>query len=135
MRVLCVGRHSVLGQHLASLFQDFGATTCAAVGLAEALEVAHAFLPQAVVCDYDLLATVSLADWERDPLLSGVPIIAVSLTRRPEEAHLLDVNNVAGFLYLPSLEREDGMRLVAALRRREMSVHPRRNTPDSVPAC
>jgi CheY-like chemotaxis protein len=135
MRILCVGRHTVLGQHLASLFRDFGADTRAVVGLAAALEAAPSFLPQAVVCDYDLLATVSLTDWERDALLSRVPIIAVSLTRRPEEAHLLDVNNVAGFLYLPSLEREDGVRLLAALQRRELSVQQRRDTPESVRAC
>lgn len=138
MRVLCVGRHSVLGHHLASLFRDFGAETCAAVGLAEALDVARSFAPQAVVCDYDLLATVSLAEWERDPLLSRVPIVAVSLTRRPEEVHVLDVNNVAAFLYLPSLERDDGVRLLAALGRSDGAteqVHPRRDTPDSVPAC
>jgi hypothetical protein len=138
MRLLCVGRHSVLGNHLASLFRDFGAETCAAVGLAEALDVARSFVPQAVVCDYDLLATVSLTEWERDPLLSRVPIVAVSLTRRPEEIHLLDVNNVAGFLYLPSLDREDGVRLLAALGRRGATpapTSPRRDTPESVRAC
>ena len=138
MRLLCVGRHRVLSDHLASLFRDFGAETHAAVGLAEAVDAAGPFGPQAVVCDYDLLATVSLAAWERDPLLSRVPIVAVSLTRRPEEVHLLDVNNVAGFLYLPALEREDAVRLLAALGRQGAtpSVHrPRRDTPESVTAC
>jgi hypothetical protein len=138
MRILCIGRHSVLGDHIASLFRDFGAETQAAVGLAEALDAAPSFAPHAVVCDYDLLATVSLADWERDPLLSRVPVVAVSLTRRPEEVHLLDVNNVAGFLYLPSLEREDGVRLVAALERRDGTARQpgaRRDTPGSVRAC
>src|ERR671915_2629455 len=98
MRLLCIGRHGVLSDHLASLFGGFGANTCAAVGFAEAAETARAFAPHAVVCDYDLLATVSLAEWERDPALSRLPIVAVSLTRWPEEVHLLDVNNVAGFL-------------------------------------
>ena len=137
MRILCVGRHSVLADHMASLFRDFGAETLAAVGLAAAFEAARTFAADAVVCDYDLLATVSLTDWESDPRVSHVPILAVSLTRRPEEVHLLDVNNVAGFLYLPSLEHDDGVRLLAALERREMPPAPtasRRDMPNSLRA-
>ncbi|MFN2565173.1 MAG: hypothetical protein ABR499_09225 [Gemmatimonadaceae bacterium] len=138
MRLLCIGRHDVLSDHLASLFREFGAETRAAVGLAAAADLARSFAPQAVVCDYDLLATVSMTAWESDPLLSRVPIVAVSLTRRPEEVHVLDVNNVAGFIYLPSLEREDGARLLAALGRQgaSSSEHPpRRDAPKSIPAC
>ncbi len=137
MRILCVGRHAVLSDHLASVFRDFGAETVPAVGLADAVEVARGFAPKAVVCDYDVLATVSLAAWEQDPLLSRLPIVAVSLTRRPEDVHLLDVNNVAGFLYLPTLEREDGERLLAGLGRWVAApsfAHPRRDTPESVTA-
>ncbi|MDQ3949360.1 MAG: hypothetical protein M3282_03355 [Gemmatimonadota bacterium] len=138
MRLLCVARHGVLGDHLASLFRGFGAETRSAVGLAEALAVAQSFGPHAVICDYELLATVSLAAWERDPQLSRVPIVAVSLTRRPEEAHVLDVNNVTGFVYLPSLAPEDGVRLLAALGGGGAtggSMRPRRDTPESVSAC
>jgi DNA-binding response OmpR family regulator len=138
MRLLCIARHGVLSDHLASLFRGFGAETCSAVGLAEALAAARSFAPQAVICDYDLLATVSLSAWERDPQLARVPIVAVSLTRRPDEEHALDVNNVAGFVYLPSLEREDGVRLLAALSGRGASggsMRPRRDTPESVTAC
>lgn len=138
MRVLCIGRHGVLSDHLAALFRDFGAETCAAVGLAAAADVAQSFAPDAVVCDYDVLATVSLAAWECDPLLSRVPIVAVSLTRRPEEAHVLDVNNVAGFLYLPALESADAERLLAAIGRQATASslrRPRRDTPESVPVC
>jgi hypothetical protein len=138
MRLLCIARHAVLSDHLASLFSDFGAETCPAVGLAEAVVAARSFAPQAVICDYDLLATVSLAAWEGDPQLARVPVVAVSLTRRPDEVHALDVNNVAGFVYLPSLEREDGVRLLAALSGRGASagsMRPRRDTPESVTAC
>jgi CheY-like chemotaxis protein len=138
MRVLCVARHSVLSDHLASLFRGFGAETRSAVGLAEAVSAARLFAPQAVICDYDLLATVSLSAWESDPQLSRVPIVAVSLTRRPDEVHAFDVNNVAGFVYLPSLEHEDGTRLLAALGGRVASggsMRPRRDTPESVSAC
>ena len=138
MRVLCVARHGVLSDHIASLFAAFGADTRSAVGLAEALEAARSFGPQAVICDYDLLATVSLSPWEQDPELARVPIVAVSLTRRPDEAHALDVNSVAGFVYLPSLEHDDGVRLLAALGGRGASagsMRPRRDTPESVTAC
>jgi hypothetical protein len=138
MRILCVARHAVLSDHLASLFRDFGAETLPAVGLVEAVEAARSFAPQGVVCDYDLLATVPLTEWERDPQLARVPIVAVSLTRRPDDVHLLDVNNVAGFVYLPSLEQEDGVRLLAALGGRGVrggSLRPRRDTPGSVSAC
>ena len=48
--------------------------------------------------------------------LSRVPVIAVSLTRRSEEMHLLDVNNIAGFFYLPALTEEDARRLLHAVR-------------------
>jgi CheY-like chemotaxis protein len=137
MRILCVGRHSVLADHLASLFRGFGADTRSAVGLADAVDAAQSFAADAVVCDYDLLATVSLTEWESDPRMSHVPILAVSLTRRPEEVHLLDANNVAGFLYLPSLEHEDGVRLLAALGRRTPTppTPARPHTPDSLRAC
>ncbi len=129
----------MLGDHLASVFRELGADTWAAVGLAEAAAAARWFEPQAVICDYDLLATVPLTSWERDAALSRVPIVAVSLTRRPEEVHVVDVNDVAGFLYLPALEREDGVRLLAALARgggaSAPAERPRRDTPESVSAC
>jgi len=80
--------------------------------------------PDAVICDYDLLATISLTEWERDPTLSDVPVIAVSLTRHPGEAHLLDVNGIAGFLYLPTLDREDARRLLAAIRPTRTRIDP-----------
>jgi hypothetical protein len=138
MRVLCVARHGVLSDHLASVFRTFGAETRSAVGLAAALAAVPSFVPEAVICDYDLLATVSLTEWERDPVLSRVPIVAVSLTRRPDEVHVLDVNNVAGFVYLPSLERDDGERLLVALGRRDVQsprMPRRRDTPESITAC
>ena len=137
MRLLCVARHGVLSDHLASLFRGFGAETRSAVGLADGVAVARSFAPQAVVCDYDLLATVSLRRWERDPQLSRIPIVAVSLTRRPDEVHAFDVNNVAGFVYLPSLDHDDGVRLVRALARtgHDRSLPRRRDTPESVSAC
>ncbi len=55
---------------------------------------------------------------------SGIPLIAVSLTRHPGDAHLLDTNGIAGFLYLPTLEREDAQRLLSAVRRKRGRVNP-----------
>ena len=114
MRVLCVGRHPYLSGHLCRFFDGLGVSSCPAVGLDEAIEAAAEYQPDAVVCDYDLLATISLDGWERDPLLSRLPVIAVSLTRRPDEVHLLDVNGIAGFLYLPTLEREQALQMLGA---------------------
>jgi hypothetical protein len=67
-----------------------------------------------VICEYELLATLSLERWEQDELLSRMPVIAVSLTRRPHEAHLLDINGIGGFLYLPLLDREAATRIISA---------------------
>lgn len=134
MRVLCIGRHSFLSEHLSSYFRDLGADTTAAVGLEEALRLAPAYRPDAVICDYDLLATLQLDAWERDPLLSRVPVIAVSLTRRPTEVHLLDVNGIAGFLYLPRLEPVDAQRVLgAAMARRALPTPTRLSWLDARP--
>lgn len=118
MRVLCIGRHQYLSEHLCRFFQRLGVETIPCVGTAEALETIRIENPDAVICDYDLLTTIPLSGWEQDPVLSQVPIIAVSLTRNPGEAHLIDTNGIAGFLYLPTLELEDAYRVLAAARRR-----------------
>jgi hypothetical protein len=76
--------------------------------------LARDYKPNVVVCDYDLLATLSLESWETDELLSRTPVIAVSLTRRPEEVHLLDVNGIGGFLYLPTLKPEAAHKILKA---------------------
>lgn len=125
MRVLCVGRHPFLSEHLGRFFENLGLDCIPCVGLTEALELVPAHEPDAVICDYDLLATMSLVDWESNPALGDLPIIAVSLTRHPGEAHLQDVNGIAGFLYLPTLDPSDAHRLLSALKPR----HPRINPP------
>jgi len=86
------------------------------VGVHDAVAAAHYHEPDVVFCEYDLLATVPLEPWERDPLLSRIPVIAISLTRRSDEMHLLDVNNIAGFFYLPALTEDDARRLLHAVR-------------------
>ena len=124
MRVLCVGRHRYLSEHLCRFFECLGLDAIPCVGIREAATLVPVDDPDAVICDYDLLATMSLADWERDPSVSDVPVVAVSLTRHPGEDHLLDVNGIAGFLYLPTLDREDARRLFAAIRPRRPRIDP-----------
>lgn len=122
MRVLCVGRHPFLSEHLGRFFETLGVEATPCVGMAEAEVVARRCDPDAVICDYDLLATIPLTRWESDPALARIPFIAVSLTRHPGEAHLLDINGIAGFLYLPTLDRDDALRLLAAVRRKRGGV-------------
>ena len=101
---------------MARYFGRLGVETACAVGLDGAARASAASPPDIVLCDYDLLATESLEPWEHDPRLANIPVIAVSLTRRPEEAHLRDVNGIAGFLYLPTLRMEDARRVLGAAR-------------------
>ena len=107
---LCVGRHRYLSEHLGGFFRQLGLATTCVVGIDEARSAAAQRAPDLVLCDYDLLATAPLGTWERDERLSKVPVIAVSLTRRPDEVHLLDINGIAGFLYLPTLDLDTARR-------------------------
>jgi len=116
LKALCVGRHRYLSDHFGQFFRRLGVDATSVVGIADAIEAAREQRPDIVFCEYDLLATVPLEAWERDPFLSRVPVIAVSLTRRSDEMHLLDINNIAGFFYLPSLTDEDARRLLHAVR-------------------
>ena len=114
LRALCVGRHSFLADHLARFFAGLGIETTKATGLESALSASREFAPEVVICEYEILVAIPLEAWERDELLSRTPVIAVSLTRRPHEAHLLDVNGIGGFLYLPLLDRESALRVISA---------------------
>lgn len=116
MRALCVGRHQYLSDHVGRYFRELGVDATCVVGLPAAAVAARQLAPDLVLGDYDLLATVALDEWEQDPVLARIPVIAVSLTRRPDEVHLLDRNAIAGFLYLPTLARDDALRLLAAMR-------------------
>ena len=124
MRVLCVGRHPFLSEHLCRFFGELGAETIPCVGLVRAEELVRCRNPDAIICEYDLLATNSITSWEDDPILARVPLVAVSMTRHPGEAHLQDINGIAGFLYLPTLDRDDALRLLAAVRQKRSSIVP-----------
>src|ERR687895_518139 len=110
LRALCIARHSFLSAHLARYFAEMGVVTSDAVGLEAAVERAITASPDIVICEYDLLATIPLEQWEAHDLLSQTPVIAVSLTRQAQELHLLDINGIAGFLYLPTLQHAPAMR-------------------------
>jgi hypothetical protein len=133
LRALCVARHSFLSEHIARYFAQMGVSTTNAVGLDSAVRVAAAGLPDVVICDYDVLASVPLHEWENDALLSSTPVIAVSLTRHAEELHLLDVNGIAGFLYLPTLEQVPALRILhAAAKRPRYSLRSGARAPRTV---
>lgn len=116
MKALCVGRHRYLSEHFGLFFRNLGVETLCVVGIADALAAAREHRPDVVFCEYDLLATGPLDSWEHDPFLSRIPVIAVSLTRRADEVHLLDINQIAGFFYLPALTEDDARRLLHAVR-------------------
>jgi hypothetical protein len=130
LRALCIARHCYLSEHIARYFAAMGIATANAVGLESAVAVAADLSPDVVICDYDVLATIPLESWENDALLSNTPVIAVSLTRHAEELHLLDINGIAGFLYLPTLEQAPALRILhAAAARPRYTLGNRTATP------
>ena len=116
MQALCVGRHAFLADHISAFFRAIGLDAEPAVGLDAALREARCRRPELVVCDYDLLTPVWLGTWNRDELVGGIPVLAVSLTRRPEEVNLGSLVGVTDFLYLPTLDRENALRVIARAR-------------------
>src|SRR4051812_14100754 len=103
MRVLCVARHPVLSEHLCRIFERFDVAAVPCVGVRRARALISAYDPDVVICDYDLLTVSQLDQWRNDAAASPVPIVAVSLTKRPSEVRLLDAIGVVGFLYLPTV--------------------------------
>ncbi len=129
MRLLCVARHPFLSEHLCRYFEELGFDTVPCVGMREAMDLVPAHDADAVVCDYDLLASVPIERWEQDAVLANTPIIAVSLTRHPGEAHLNEATAIAGFLYLPTLQADDAQRVLQSLPRRRGAITP----PNALP--
>lgn len=128
LSALCVARHRFLSEHLGRYFTGIGLATRCVVGLDEAFATVQASRPDVVLCDYDLLATIPLARWEQDAAFARIPVMAVSLTRRPEEMHLLDVNGIGGLLYLPTLDPQAALRLLE-MTRRAAEYSPTRDLP------
>jgi chemotaxis response regulator CheB len=115
MRVLCVGRHAFLSEHLCRYFRDAGAECEPAVGAAEVMSMAARFEPHVVVSDCDLITPSLLDSWTKEPALADVPVLAVSLTRRPEESAPADLCGLAAVVYLPALGREQASALLASV--------------------
>lgn len=113
-RALCVGRHPILADHFSRFFSELGIETKSACGVGDAVHAAREFAAEVMICEYEFLATVSIESWEADELLSRLPIIAVSLTRRSHEANLMDLNGIGGFLYLPILDRDIALQVITA---------------------
>jgi hypothetical protein len=101
-----------LGEHICSIMRSAGIDCQSVIGLREGMDVSRAARPDVVICDYDLLATAPRHEWQLASGRAESPIVAVSLTRRPEEAHLVDGRTIAGFLYLPSVDSADVERTV-----------------------
>jgi len=114
MYVVCVARHEYLATHLARFFGGADVCTAAAVGVQGAVEATRSCAPDVVVCEYELLTTQPLDEWESDEVLQYAPIVAVSLTRNSDELLPLDCNGIAGFLYLPTLAPADARKLLRA---------------------
>ncbi|HEX5581389.1 MAG TPA: hypothetical protein VFX39_07430 [Gemmatimonadaceae bacterium] len=112
MRAICVGRHPYLSEHYARFFGHLGLETESVVGLEAAARIAAQAPPDLLLCEFNLLTQGALASWERDAILGTIPVIAVSLTSRPEEVPLLDAHGVAGFLYLPTLRPDVARRVL-----------------------
>ncbi len=129
LRALCIARHCILSEHIARYFAGMGVLTTTAVGIDAAMNGPADRTPDVVICDYDVLATVPLEQWESDRLLSKTPVVAVSLTRNAEELHLLDVNGIAGFLYLPTLDQSSALRILYAAAARPKYSLPSTHTP------
>ena len=112
--VVCVARHEYLATHIARFFESVDVCTVGAVGVQGAVDSTRSCAPDVVVCEYELLTTHPLDDWECDEVLRYAPIVAVSLTRRSNELAPLDRNGIAGFLYLPTLTPADAHKLLRA---------------------
>ena len=133
LRALCIARHCFLSEHIARYFSQMGIETINAVGLDSAAQIVGEFAPDVVICDYDVLAMLPLEKWENDALLSNTPVIAVSLTRNAEELHLFDVNGIAGFLYLPTLEEVSALKILrAAAARPKYSIRLPASAPRTI---
>jgi len=110
-----------------------GVVTTNVVGLDAAAESVGDTAPDVVICDYDVLANVPLERWEQSSLLSKTPVIAVSLTRHSEELHLFDLEGIAGFLYLPTLQQAPALQILhAAASRARYSLSSNLNAPRAV---
>ena len=124
MRLLCVGRHAYLSEHLCRYFRELGADCAAAGGASDAIRIATRYEPHVIVCDCDLITPALLDEWAVEPRVADVPLLAVSLTRRPEELPPVELLGVAGVLYLPALDPTQVLALLSGAHRRRGVMAP-----------
>jgi DNA-binding NarL/FixJ family response regulator len=122
MRVLCIARHPILSEHLCRFFERFDVAAVPCTGVRSARGMMSAYDPDLTICDYDLLTTAELERWRADAATNGVPIVAVSMTKRPNEVRLDGATGVVGFLYLPTVSPAAAQQLLTTLRRRRDGV-------------
>lgn len=125
MRLLCVARHEFLSDHLCRYFGAMNVQCETAVGSDGARAAARAFEPHLVVAESELLNPSVLETWSLEEALHDVPVLAVSLTRRPEESLPAELCGLAGVIYLPTLERSSALALLdGAMKPRGVAVPP-----------
>jgi DNA-binding NarL/FixJ family response regulator len=117
MHIVCIARHPILSEHIAALCVAAGGIGKTAVGADEGMRLARAISAHAVLCEVDLLVPEIMRAWEADAQLGGIPLLAVSLTRRQNEVPMLAGAPVAGYLYLPTLADSDLARALTAAAR------------------
>jgi hypothetical protein len=121
MRAFCVARHPILSEHLSRFFERFDVAAVPIVGLRQARSTILSYDPDLVLCDYDLLTPAELGLWRADPACAAVPMVAVSMTKRPDDV-ADQARGITGFLYLPTIDPETTRTLFAAVRRRRDGV-------------
>jgi DNA-binding NarL/FixJ family response regulator len=102
MRLLCIGRHPYISAHYRRFFESLGLEVVSTEDIPAALGLLPTVAPDVALVDYELLATRPMGEWLEDAVAREVPLVAVSLTRRPEEM-LLDRTLLVGGLYLPAV--------------------------------
>ena len=124
MRLLCVGRHEILSDHLCRLFGELGVQCRPATGVAAVPDAAVEFEPHLVVVEGELLNPAVLDAWSRRSAMEDVPVLAVSFTRRPDEYASAELTGIAGVIYLPWLDRLDVLALLQGAQRPRGVVVP-----------
>ena len=117
MRLVCVARHQYLSEHLCRIFGELGVQCEPVVGVMAAGECAERFEPHLLVVEDALLSPSVLDDWAGMNAMRDVPVLAVSLTRRPEDGVSIVMNGIAGVIYLPALDRTAVLALMECARR------------------
>ena len=112
MRLVCVSRHQYLSEHFCRIFGELGVQCEPVVGVAAAGVIAERFEPHLVVVEDSLLSPAVLDEWAALSAMRDVPVLAVSLTRRPEEGLPVSPGDIAGVIYLPMLDRDAALALM-----------------------